>query len=90
MVMGGPTAAEWHEISAYFMLSMLFRAICTSLLAWTAWTVAKGFYNIYLHPLAGYPGPKLAGFTILWKMYVELIEERNLVDCLFELHTEYG
>lgn len=45
-------------------------------------------YNIYLHPLAGYPGPKLAGATRVWYVYHTL--RGRLPFVLTKLHQKYG
>ncbi|KAJ3556245.1 hypothetical protein NM688_g2132 [Phlebia brevispora] len=59
-------------------------------LAWLVWIVLNGVYNLYWHPLAKYPGPKLAAATIWWKMYWELLREENLVDVVSGLHEVHG
>ena len=62
----------------------------TFILACFTWFLAVGVYNLTLHPLSRYPGPKLAAFTIWWKAYIELFGKRNLVDVLFDLHQLHG
>lgn len=52
--------------------------------------VQKIIYNLYLHPLAGFPGPKLAGATRFWRAYVECILNHSFVHVLEELHKTYG
>ena len=70
--------------------STTIQAVLALIVSSLAWILVKGIYNVTLHPLAKYPGPKLAGFTGLWKMHVELIDKTNLADRLFELHGKYG
>ena len=65
-------------------------ATLTLAIAWSSWAFARGVYNVWFHPLAKYPGPRFAAWTIWWRAYVELFEEQNLVDRLFDLHREYG
>lgn len=52
--------------------------------------VQKIVYNLYLHPLAGFAGPKVAGVTRFWRAYVECILNRSFVHVLEELHKTYG
>jgi hypothetical protein len=47
-------------------------------------------YNVYLHPLARFPGPPVARTTIYWKAYVECVQKRSFCDVLRELHAQYG
>ncbi|KAL4903790.1 hypothetical protein BDW74DRAFT_168672 [Aspergillus multicolor] len=56
-------------------------------LVFTLWCVV---YNLFWHPLAGYPGPLLARVTRLYKAYVELLGRGCLVHKLEELHAVYG
>ncbi|KAJ3559562.1 hypothetical protein NM688_g265 [Phlebia brevispora] len=62
----------------------------TLVLAWFVWTILNGLYNLYWHPLAKYPGPKLAAFTLWWKIYCELFSKENPVDIVARLHEVYG
>ncbi len=79
--------AAYLDDLAYPSVSL---AVVTSILSWFLWVVINGTYNLYLHPLSKFPGPKLAAFTIWWKIYVELIQKKDLVEMLFELHAVYG
>nr|QSG30344.1 CYP65EY1 [Hormonema carpetanum] len=51
-------------------------------------TLSKGFYNIYLHPLSRFPGPKLAASTRLWYVYHNLRGHYPRV--VLELSKKYG
>ncbi|KAF2161585.1 hypothetical protein M409DRAFT_69676 [Zasmidium cellare ATCC 36951] len=53
----------------------------TSLLAWI-------FYTLFLHPLAKYPGPRLAAITRLW--YVRQLQRGKFPTQSRELHKTYG
>ena len=54
------------------------------------WTLAKAIYNIYFHPLAKFPGPKLAAATVWWQIWLEVIRGGSLSLKLWELHAQYG
>lgn len=53
-----------------------------------SFVLLKGFYNIFLHPLRHYPGPRLAAFSHIW-MINELRRGRFLYT-LRPLHAKYG
>jgi cytochrome P450 len=50
--------------------------------------VGVGLYNVYLHPLSRYPGPRLAAATSLYFGY--WIAEGLAPHHLLELHNRYG
>ena len=54
------------------------------------YTVGRGIYNVYYHPLAKFPGPRWAAATGWWKTYVEVYKGQSIIDRLFELHKIYG
>lgn len=64
--------------------------VSAALAALLAYVVAALTYNIYLHPLASFPGPPLAGATVYWKAYVECIANRSFCHYLVDLHARYG
>lgn len=51
--------------------TLLFFAfmILIPLLQVVAYYTARAIYNVYFHPLAKYPGPRLAAMTDLWWAY---------------------
>ena len=53
-------------------------------------SVLKAVYNICFHPLARFPGPKLAAATGWWQVYVELVKGQPWSLKLVELHKVYG
>ena len=48
------------------------------------------FQRVYLHPLTGFPGPKLAAATFWYRTYYEVWKDGALVEHLEELHKQYG
>ncbi|KAL2681747.1 cytochrome P450 monooxygenase-like protein [Phyllosticta citricarpa] len=56
-------------------------------LTWVAW---RAVYDIYFHPLARFPGPKLAAATRYWKVWVECFQAKSFVHELKKLHARYG
>lgn len=60
------------------------------LFAWFLQSSAKGLFNAFYHPLAKFPGPKVAASTAWYKTYQELYLGRSWIDVLQELHGKYG
>lgn len=68
-------------------------------MAWTAiifaavlplWVAGVAIYNIYFHPLAKVPGPKLAAITSLYKTYFNVTNGSKFYLQIDKLHQEYG
>ncbi|KAH8094802.1 cytochrome P450 [Cristinia sonorae] len=53
------------------------------------WTVYTWIYNTYFHPLARFPGPKLAAMSTMWKMWRYMIA-RDFIPRMVEVHSQYG
>ena len=47
-------------------------------------------YQIWFHPLSGYPGPKLAAITIWYRGYYDLVVGGGMLEHLEVLHKQYG
>jgi hypothetical protein len=63
------------------------------------WLVAAGLviyvvycmlHNLVWHPLASFPGPRVAAVTSLYRAYIELVAKSSFVYQLEKLHTQYG
>ena len=65
---------------------------CRSLVALSGALIAAclGFvlYQLYLHPLAKYPGPLLGRLTRLYELYHAYVGDKHVV--LYQLHQKYG
>ncbi|KAI1803415.1 cytochrome P450 [Daldinia bambusicola] len=52
--------------------------------------VTVALYRLYLHPLARFPGPKLAAVTRLYEGYYDLYQSGQYTFKIAELHKQYG
>lgn len=52
--------------------------------------VTLALYRLYLHPLARFPGPKLAAITRLYEGYYDLYQSGQYTFKIAELHRQYG
>lgn len=52
--------------------------------------VTLALYRLYLHPLARFPGPKLAAVTRLYEGYYDLYQRGQYTFKIAELHKQYG
>lgn len=55
-----------------------------------AWAFYTAFNNVYNHPLAHFPGPRLAAASKFWLAYQEFVRGVSLSDIRDELHAKYG
>lgn len=58
-------------------------------IAYVGWSVSTWIYNLYFHPLAKFPGPKVAGMTCWWRIWSSMVAQ-DVIPKLIELHAEYG
>lgn len=75
-----------HYVTTASVQHVLF-ALIAAVLTWSCWSA---FYNVYLHPLARFPGPKLAAASKYWLFYQEFVKGVSLSDVRDELHAQYG
>ena len=48
------------------------------------------FYRLFLHPLARFPGPKLAALSRYYEAYHDVVQNGQYTFKIAELHKEYG
>jgi hypothetical protein len=78
-------AISWlSEATSRPMISMLLLGF----LATVAYGVFTVVSRLFLHPLAKFPGPRLAGATGLWKAYFQCT--KSFTHELIKLHEVYG
>ncbi|PSN70347.1 cytochrome P450 [Corynespora cassiicola Philippines] len=54
------------------------------------YATAKGVYRLYFHPLAGFPGPKLAALTYWYELYFDIIISGQYTAHLRKQHARHG
>ncbi|OAP59663.1 hypothetical protein AYL99_06961 [Fonsecaea erecta] len=47
-------------------------------------------YRVFFHPIAHFPGPKLAGLTRWYEFYYEIIQKGQMTFHIQDLHKQYG
>ncbi|KAI1208152.1 putative cytochrome P450 [Annulohypoxylon truncatum] len=67
----------------------------TSMLAYAGvvvvvYLITLVLYRLLLHPLAGFPGPKLAAATVLYEFYYDAIKKGQYTFQIQEMHGKYG
>lgn len=48
------------------------------------------FYRLFLHPLAKFPGPKLAAISTLYEGYYDVVHQGRYLWQIEKLHKQYG
>jgi hypothetical protein len=61
-----------------------------SLVALGVGLAAAGFYRIYLHPLAKFPGPKLAALSHWYEAYYDVLKKGKYTFEIGRMHQKYG
>jgi hypothetical protein len=85
-----PTFATCHRPMQTHETGTVAVWLSAALAAGLAYAVYAVIYNVFFHPLAKFSGPPLAGVTIYWKGYVEVVQGRSFCHFLVELHAQYG
>lgn len=52
--------------------------------------IARAFYRLHLHPLAKFPGPKIAAVTSFYEGYYEIVLKGQYSKQISKLHDQYG
>lgn len=53
-------------------------------------SIGLAFYRLFLSPLAGFPGPKLAAVTGFYEFYYDLFKGGKYVFEIQKMHEQYG
>lgn len=78
------------QISGFLLHLSLINAITTWLLAWAVYYVGLVIYRLYFHPLAGFPGPKLAAATGWYEFYFQFWLEGKYIFETERMVKKYG
>ena len=52
--------------------------------------ISLAFYRLFLHPLAKFPGPKLAALSRFYEAYYDVVQNGQYTFKIAELHKKYG
>ncbi|KAK3329992.1 cytochrome P450 [Apodospora peruviana] len=52
--------------------------------------VTLAFYRLFLHPIAHFPGPKLAAVTRYYEAYYDVVKDGQYTFKIAEMHKKYG
>ena len=54
------------------------------------YALSSAVYRLVFHPLARFPGPKLAAATRLYEAYFDVIQGGKYIFKIGDLHKQYG
>lgn len=60
------------------------------ILGFVTYRIGLIIYRLYFHPLAHFPGPKLAAATTLYRAYWQVWQDGEHVAQFTRLHDQYG
>ncbi|KAL4898851.1 hypothetical protein BDW74DRAFT_189894 [Aspergillus multicolor] len=79
----GPTSFLSSLLTSYGLLG----ALATGLAIYSA---SLATYRLFFHPLAGFPGPRLAAATGWYESYYDLVKGGKYIHKIEEMHKLYG
>ncbi|KAI1177038.1 cytochrome P450 [Nemania sp. FL0916] len=79
-------------LQTYGILAQVQPAVVVAalLLGWVVYASGLAIYRLYFHPLAGFPGPKLAAATFWYEFYYQCWLEGQYIFKTEELVKKYG
>lgn len=69
---------------------LLLYATLVALAFFIFYSVHIVIYRLCAHPLAGFPGPKLAAATFLYEFYYDVVKSGMYIWEIERMHQQYG
>ena len=79
-----------HQVSMNYVDFHTFSLVKYAAVLITLWVIYSVIYRLYFHPLAKFPGPKLAIVTHWYEFYHDIVRRGQYTYKLRELHQKYG
>ncbi|KAL4816633.1 putative cytochrome P450 [Aspergillus spinulosporus] len=73
-------------LASFLVNNVCFVVAAGNTCYWTSLII----YRLYFHPLAGFPGPKLAAATRWYEFYYDIIQQGKYVYKVDQMHEKYG
>lgn len=70
--------------------SLLVTVLGATTLLSTAYLIYLAVYRLYLSPIAGFPGPRLAALTYWYEFWYDVVAEPEYTYKIGRLHKQYG
>ncbi|KAL1989053.1 hypothetical protein VTN96DRAFT_5816 [Rasamsonia emersonii] len=64
--------------------------ILLAVAGFAAWILYRMLQNCVWHPLARFPGPRIAAISPLYRAYIDCVAQSSFVHTLEKLHAKYG
>ena len=82
---------KMREIIGNMLPILNFRTVALALAALLVTNrVFIVIYRLYFHPLASFPGPRLAASSTLYRAYYQVWKDGKMMDKIIQLHKIYG
>jgi hypothetical protein len=78
------------DLHLFLPVPSVQKAIAMTAFGLLSYALVSVIYNLYLHPLSRFPGPRGAACTRWWLAYWELGRGVSLSTLREELHKKYG
>ncbi|KAF2274052.1 cytochrome P450 [Westerdykella ornata] len=79
-----------HLTAALSGLPLTLSPVTVACAVALSYLLALAVYRLYLHPLAKFPGPKLAALTSWYEAYYEIVLKGQYSRKITDLHDKYG
>jgi hypothetical protein len=73
-----------------FELNITWQNVATLFALWVAYHIVIALYRVTFHPLAAFPGPKLAALSYKYEFYFDGIQGGQYTAEISRMHEKYG